>query len=157
MRKRFLLILIMLAFVAAALTGCDFLRRVAGRPDSAEIEAKALRIKEYEDSLRKAAVADSIEKARADSLKAAQLSRPADSYKYYIVIGSFSDAENAKRHAAKMTEQGLGGITLKFRGGMSGVGICGTDDPAEAEAKMKELKRQGLCPEAAWILERKNR
>lgn len=157
MRKRFLLFPIMLALVAAAVTGCDFMRRAAGRPDSAEIEAKSLRISEYEDSLKRVAAADSIEKARADSLEAAKLSRPADSYKYYIVIGSFSDAENADRHAAKMTEKGLGGITLRFRGGMSGVGICGTDDPAEAETRMKELKRQGLCPEAAWILERKNR
>ena len=50
---------VLVAFMA---TGCDFFRRLAGRPDSEWIEAKAESIRKDEEALR----------ARQDSLEAAR-------------------------------------------------------------------------------------
>lgn len=51
MKNAFLTIAIM-ALVAASVTGCDFFRRLAGRPDSEWIEAKAETIRQEEETQR---------------------------------------------------------------------------------------------------------
>ncbi len=78
MKNAFLTIAIM-TLVATAVTGCDFFRRLAGRPDSEWIEAKAEAIRQEEEALR--IRQDSLERARkaeADSLAAADSVRLAN-------------------------------------------------------------------------------
>lgn len=155
MKNAFLTIAVM-TLVATAVTGCDFFRRLAGRPDSEWIEAKAEAIRQEEKALR--IRQDSLERARkaeADSLAAADSVRLANHrYRFCVILGSFSNKENAERYIKEIAGKGYKGELLAFRNSTA-VGVCGTDDPGKAQESLKELQRQDFCPNGAWILERK--
>ena len=155
MKNAFLTIAIII-IVATAVTGCDFFRRLAGRPDSEWIEAKAESIRQEEEALR--VRQDSLEKARkaiADSLAAADSVRLANHrYRFCIILGSFSSKENAERYAEEIAAKGYKGELLTFRNSTA-VGVCPTDDEAQAKKSLEDIQRQDFCPKGAWILERK--
>lgn len=154
MKNAFLTIAIM-ALVAASVTGCDFFRRLAGRPDSEWIEAKAEAIRQEEEALR--IRQDSLERARkaeADSLAAADSVRLANHrYRFCVILGSFSSKENAERYVEEIAAKGYKCELLTFRNSTA-VGVCPTDDEAQAKKSLEELQRQDFCPKGAWILER---
>lgn len=155
MKNAFLTIAVM-TLVATAVTGCDFFRRLAGRPDSEWIEAKAEAIRQEEEALR--IRQDSLEKARkseADSLAAADSVRLANHrYRFCVILGSFSSKENAERYVEEIAAKGYKCELLTFRNSTA-VGVCPTDDEAQAKKSLEELQRQDFCPNGAWILERK--
>lgn len=155
MKNAFLTIAVM-TLVATAVTGCDFFRRLAGRPNSEWIEAKAEAIRQEEEALR--IRQDSLEKARkaeADSLAAADSVRLANHrYRFYVILGSFSSKENAERYVEEIAAKGYKCELLTFRNSTA-VGVCPTDDEAQAKKSLEELQRQDFCPNGAWILERK--
>ena len=155
MKNTFLTIAVM-TLVATAVTGCDFFRRLAGRPDSEWIEAKAEAIRQEEEALR--IRQDSLERARkaeADSLAAADSVRLANHrYRFCVILGSFSSKENAERYVEEIAAKGYKGELLTFRNSTA-VGVCPTDDEAQAKKSLSELQRQDFCPNGAWILERK--
>ena len=155
MKNAFLTIAVM-TLVATAVTGCDFFRRLAGRPDSEWIEAKAEAIRQEEEALR--IRQDSLERARkaeADSLAAADSVRLANHrYRFCVILGSFSSKENAERYVEEIAAKGYKCELLTFRNSTA-VGVCPTDDEAQAKKSLDELQRQDFCPKGAWILERK--
>ena len=155
MKNAFLTIAIII-LVATAVTGCDFFRRLVGRPDSEWIEAKAESIRQEEEALR--VRQDSLEKARkaiADSLAAADSVRLANHrYRFCIILGSFSSKENAERYVEEIAAKGYKGELLTFRNSTA-VGVCPTDDEAQAKKSLEDIQRQDFCPKGAWILERK--
>lgn len=155
MKNAFLTIAVM-TLVATAVTGCDFFRRLAGRPDSEWIEAKAEAIRQEEEALR--IRQDSLERARkaeADSLAAADSVRLANHrYRFCVILGSFSSKENAERYVEEIAAKGYKCELLTFRNSTA-VGVCPTDDEAQAKKSLEELQRQNFCPKGAWILERK--
>lgn len=155
MKNAFLTIAVM-TLIATAVTGCDFFRRLAGRPDSEWIEAKAEAIRQEEEALR--IRQDSLEKARkaeADSLAAADSVRLANHrYRFCVILGSFSSKENAERYVEEIAAKGYKCELLTFRNSTA-VGVCPTDDEAQAKKSLEELQRQDFCPNGAWILERK--
>lgn len=155
MKNVFLTIAVM-TLVATAVTGCDFFRRLAGRPDSEWIEAKAEAIRQEEEALR--IRQDSLERARkaeADSLAAADSVRLANHrYRFCVILGSFSSKENAERYVEEIAANGYKGELLTFRNSTA-VGVCPTDDEEQAKKSLSELQRQDFCPNGAWILERK--
>lgn len=155
MKNTFLTIAVM-TLVATAVTGCDFFRRLAGRPDSEWIEAKAEAIRQEEEALR--IRQDSLERARkaeADSLAAADSVRLANHrYRFCVILGSFSSKENAERYVEEIAAKGYKCELLTFRNSTA-VGVCPTDDEAKAKKSLSELQRQDFCPNGAWILERK--
>ena len=155
MKNAFLTIAVM-TLVATAVTGCDFFRRLAGRPDSEWVEAKAEAIRQEEEALR--IRQDSLERARkaeADSLAAADSVRLANHrYRFCVILGSFSSKENAERYVEEIAAKGYKGELLTFRNSTA-VGVCPTDDEEQAKKSLSELQRQDFCPNGAWILERK--
>lgn len=155
MKNAFLTIAVM-TLIATAVTGCDFFRRLAGRPDSEWIEAKAEAIRQEEEALR--IRQDSLERARkaeADSLAAADSVRLANHrYRFCVILGSFSSKENAERYVEEIAAKGYKCELLTFRNSTA-VGVCPTDDEAQAKKSLEELQRQDFCPKGAWILERK--
>lgn len=155
MKNAFLTIAVM-TLVATAVTGCDFFRRLAGRPDSEWIEAKAEAIRQEEEALR--IRQDSLERARkaeADSLAAADSVRLANHrYRFCVILGSFSSKENAERYVEEIAAKGYKCELLSFRNSTA-VGVCPTDDEEQAKKSLSELQRQDFCPNGAWILERK--
>lgn len=155
MKNTFLTIAVM-TLVATAVTGCDFFRRLAGRPDSEWIEAKAEAIRQEEEALRiRQDSLERVRKAEADSLAAADSVRLANHrYRFCVILGSFSSKENAERYVEEIAAKGYKCELLTFRNSTA-VGVCPTDDEAQAKKSLEELQRQDFCPKGAWILERK--
>lgn len=145
MKNAFLTIAVM-TLVATAVTGCDFFRRLAGRPDSEWIEAKAEAIRKEEEALR--IRQDSLERARkaeADSLAAADSVRLANHrYRFCVILGSFSSKENAERYVEEIAAKGYKCELLTFRNSTA-VGVCPTDDEAQAKKSLSELQRQDFA------------
>jgi hypothetical protein len=172
---KFLRIILLLALAAFMATGCDFFRRVAGRPTSSEIEAKAEAIEARrieKEKARQKAIRDSIAAVRkheADSV-AAMDTLKMKGYKmmatanfgglavadlpsrYYIIVGSFTNMDNALRCSQKYSERGYEAEVIALKNGYNVVGVCKTDDLVQLYQSLKELKRQAFCPPQVWIL-----
>ena len=165
--KRILHLVVVLSTVVLTATGCDFFRKLAGRPTSTDIEAMRQAIALREEAKVQAAPTDSIPVV-PDTVAAKPEVKPAPAKetvssssqandgkkRYYIIVASFSKVENAERCAERMAGRGYPGELLKFKGGYTAVGVLGTDDMQEAQASLKELKRQDFCPQGVWILDR---
>ena len=174
MRKALAFIPICLA-VALSVTGCDFFRKLAGRPTSVEIEAireavaerEAMAVKETADTTTATApvseevrteepeVKESPETARGPAPVSAPVAE--GKKRYFIVVASFTNPDNARKSLARMADRGYPGELLSLKGGYTGVGICGTNDEMEAKESLKELKRQDFCPPGVWIIDRNKR
>jgi len=157
MKNAFLTIAIIL-LVVTSVTGCDFFRKLAGRPDSEWIEAKAEAIRQEKEiiRLRQDSLAK-VRKALEDSVATADSVRLANHrYRFCIILGSFSSKENAERYVEEIAAKGYKGELLAFRNSTA-VGVCQTDDEAQAKRSLEELQRQDFCPKGAWILERKQK
>ena len=168
--KRILLCISSLALVLCLAGGCDFLRALAGRPTSAEIEIKRREIAAEEaahqarlDSLKKAekqiadslAVIDSLKSrnetmlnpSKLGGLKASELPG-----KYYIIVGAFMEKANAEKKAAKLKESGYEATLISFRNGYNAVGICPSATLAQVYESLRKIQGQDFCPKDAWIL-----
>jgi len=172
--QRILQAISLLALAALMATGCDFFRKVAGRPTSKEIEAKAEAIasrKAEAEKARQEAIRDSIADARkreADSAALDTLKK--DGYnimptshfggltvadlpcKYYIIVGSFANMDNALRCSQTYSEKGYDSEVIALKNGYNVVGVCKTNDAVQLYQSLKELKRQAFCPPQVWIL-----
>ena len=154
----------------AVFSGCDFLRRLAGRPTSEDIEAKRELIRQEQaahqarlDSLKR------IEKAAADSLEMldriknsgemmlpVSTLRRADAMKlahrYYIVVGAFSDSANAAWLAERIEKSGFEVVKIPYGNGFTAVGAAGTDSLAGLWDNLGKVKAAEFCPKDVWIL-----
>lgn len=167
-------IIVAALFLVLGLSACtqvkDQLRRVAGRPTSADIAIKKARIEMEEaahqarlDSLRayQKAIADSLE--TLDRIKASRtvlmpasgvrgLSRKGLKYHYYVVIGTFGSPANAKAQAARASSAGYNSVIIPFNNGFSAVGVDGTDRVAPLWESLEKIKGESFCPKDVWIL-----
>ena len=168
---------VLLVFSLLMLSGCDFLRRAAGRPDSGELE-----VLRNEMSRRMAAERDSIiaVNAREDSLKAEQ-TRIEDSLriveavraisdnmlsasslggisgeravrKYHIVLGSYKMESNARTLAAKASVAGYTAELIRMRNGFIIVSVDPSDRIADILKSLRRVRLENFCPEDVWIL-----
>lgn len=170
--KRLLKVTLLMLPVVLVATGCDFFRRIAGRPTSEDIAVMAenIRIEEEtlaarEDSLKAVAArrADSLATAAAlDSLshlkvlpttKVKGVADAGNVPRYSIIIGAFSDSGNAERLASQVSSLGFPAKSIKFGNSFTGVGLCGTDNPVDLLDSYNKVLRQDFCPSAVWILE----
>jgi len=159
------------------LSGCDFLRQLAGRPTSEDIAAKRVQIAEEERQKEEAAKA---EQARLDSIRIAEQA-VADSlalmekvqkssnrfyplshlrrakaedvpYRYSIVVGAFSVPKNAKRFAREYEAVGYDAITIPYGNNYTAVAVCGTDHLAQIWESLQKIKQESFCPKGIWVL-----
>ncbi|MBP5487128.1 MAG: SPOR domain-containing protein [Bacteroidales bacterium] len=158
MRRVLQLVVVLLSVVTLA-TGCDFFRKLAGRPTSSEIEATREVIKlKTASPPAPVAVRDTVtESPEVSKEPVASVPQVEGKKRYYIVMASFSSASNASKYAERLSAKGYKPELFGFKGGFTGVGICGTDDEAEAKSSLKEVKRQDFCPDGVWILDRNKR
>lgn len=173
--KRYILLLriAVVAVSVSCLSGCDFLRTLAGRPTSTEIEVKRAAV---EQTLRQKALEDSLAMERlrqaADSLDAlnyrdslAQLvsvMAPVSKvpgidgtqlqFRYYPMVGSFSEEANADRLVAAVGADGHNAVKLKYRKGRTAVSVGPSDNPRDIYKTLKEIKGQPYCPADVWLL-----
>ena len=172
--------------VLVAVSGCDFFRKVAGRPTSSDIQEKKILIeRDKADKLAKAqeqARLDSLaevklkmalaeEAMKQDSLAALKalydqncmlydlkslkgLASGELSHRYYIVIGSFKEEENADKQLAKVEKKNasLEPQKIHFRNRMIAVGVCPSNKLTEVVEVLDEVKAYPFCPKDAWIL-----
>ena len=152
------------------LGGCDFFRRAAGRPTSADIAAKRDAIERETmahearmDSLRRVrkqmtdslAVLDSIKNFSNSVVAARQLkaeSKAGLEARYYVIVGSFSKVGNARSFADKVSATGYPATLIAYKNGFTAVGICPSDNLQEVYASLKKVSKEAFCPKGAWIL-----
>ena len=168
-RKYLAICVLLVAAVCAA--GCDFLRNVAGRPVSEDLEV--LRSQAELKMLREKAVMDSLavlEKHRADSLEAVRFFASEDApvmvsaarlkgldlsafdSRYLIVLGSFSQPQNAEIFGKKVSDAGYETAVLSYNYGTRIVGVCPTGDIFELMQCWLKVKKEQFFPENAWIM-----
>jgi hypothetical protein len=173
----------LLMAVMLMVSGCDFFRKVAGRPTSADLQAKKVEIECVEaeiareqarqDSLealaQKARIAE--ENARLDSLAAHQTLKEKNCMiynlkslkglasgeldnRYYFIVGSFRDAANADKFMSKVAKDStMAPVKVRFRTGMIAVGVCPRDRIADMASVVDDVRSRSFCPKDAWILE----
>lgn len=186
MRKLIQTVLILLP-VALTVTGCDFFRRLAGRPTSDQIAAMAEAIR-LEESAR---IADSLKRAVADT-SAAQVAEsqeapavapapaatvpaattaqtapaatpepvapaPSDDLKRFYIVMASFGKVSNARNYAATLETKGYPATILKRGGYQVVAVCGTDDEAAVNKSFDEIRRQDFCPQGVWIIDRKGK
>lgn len=179
MKKSYIIILLAAALM---LSGCDFFRKVAGRPTSEDIEVKRTEIARVEAlKAREQARQDSIriaqeqarlaqEQALKDSLDALTalkekgcmmydlaslkgLSSGELGNRYCVVVGSFKDAANADKFVEKVAKDTLmQPVKLRFRNGMVAVGVCPRNKIAQIAGLIDDVRAKPFCPKDAWIL-----
>lgn len=165
------------AALLLAVTGCDFLRTVAGRPTSDEIavkrEAIALREAQEQAALaRERAVRDSlaaVERHRADSAAAEVFFREekvsrihsgslpgvrqeGEPFRYCVVLAGFTQPENAAHFSDRLKAAGYEPVVMKYtRGRSTVVGVGATDDFGAVRVTYEKVRQEPFCPGDAWI------
>ena len=160
-----------MAVAMLTLTGCDFFRKLAGRPTSEDIENRKLEIIMAQEALEQARldslrreqkiVQDSI--AALDSIKqqGGTILNPSKlgglfatklEARYYIIVGSFRHRANAEILLGKVAELGYSPAMICFRNGMMAVGLCPVNTLPDALVSLKTVKKEPFCPKDAWIL-----
>lgn len=162
-----------LILASLMLGGCDFIRAVAGRPTSGDIEAMRVAAAR-EEALAKAEreAAEAAEAARrytADSLAAVEffgqekcpmidaaqiksLDVSSAGTKYAIIVGAFSQAGNARAFADRLSGLGYDAAVIRYTNGHEVVGVCPTDDIVRLAEVYPKVKSEKFCPPEAWIL-----
>ena len=172
---------IVIAAMAASvclLGGCDFIRTLAGRPTSQEIDAKPMAIEQEaaavrhrKDSIEAAAsqererirkwvadslaLEDSLRRSGDDVVKSSErmgVSSASLTYRYYVMVGAFSSSANAARQVARAEKAGFTATVIPLKNGISAVGVCPTNSLNEVCASLKKVRREPFCPADAWIL-----
>lgn len=174
-------VIVMSASLLLLLPSCDFCRRLAGRPDSAEIEQMRVAMQNEEllkkqaavdaareDSLR-SAIAQEKAMAAKDSLNAAmELEKkgvrilPVSNYgisgseelshRYYIVTGSYRMLPNAERQARDCRSAGYETVVIKLSNGYHLVTVSPSDRLSDIAAERVRVSKENFCPEDSWIL-----
>jgi len=174
MKKSFILLALSSLLI---FTGCDFLRKIAGRPTSEMIENKRIEVLRIEEALQQARL-DSlkrVEKAMRDSLAALDsiaalegirqnggtILNPAKlgglfttklESRYYIIIGSYRHRSNAETLLKTAAAAGYSPALISFRNGLIAVGLCPVNNLQNALEALKKVRTEPFCPKDVWIL-----
>lgn len=168
-----------LAATICLLAGCDFLRSLAGRPTSRDIDAKRAQIerevapeKEHADSLAAGQLADA---GQPDQQEPAVKKDPAPTsgggipkqltpkqlqgrekfdlaHRYYLMIGVFRNPDNATRQSERAQAAGYPVTLIPMNNGLTGVGVCASDDLQSVYESFVRLRKEPFCPDDTWIL-----
>ena len=171
--KRTLIIALALVTLVSS---CDFVRTLAGRPTSAQLEQMRQQRMKAEEA-RHQATLDSMERVQkhmADSLEALEKylldsltqakgtvlnpSKLGGLYttkleaKYCIVVGAFRNRYYAERKLKECNNEGYTATIISFRNGLLAVSVCPSNSLSETLTTLKQLRGKGICPPDSWIL-----
>lgn len=163
-----------MAACVVAVSSCDFLRGVAGRPTSEKLALMSERAR-----LERAVCAarrDSAERVRrqsaarrADSLAAirfmedsgvivagldrlGRLPMRTPTRRYSLVLGAFSDKGNADKLVERVAAAGYAVEILPYRNSRHAVLASCSDDVVAFVGGMRRLLHEPFCPSDAWVL-----
>lgn len=164
---------ILLIFSILYISSCDFLRKVAGRPTEAEIEARAVYIEErrqeIQDSVfaswkaqREAEVQDSILIAqtahRLDSMGVKlsavfRFGQPQEQlkYRYNLIIGVFRTKSIVDSECKAASDSGFQPFLIPFNGGINALCLCGSDSLGVVADTYVAGRKAKICPRDAWV------
>lgn len=163
-----------LAIAAVALSGCDFLRTLAGRPTSADLQAlragaqaSAVAAENSDTTVADAVsfIVDAAAEAAADSalrsdgvpLRIASELRNrlanVPVQRYYFIVGMFSQEDNALRVAAKADSAGYKYELLRYANGNTLVGVVPSATLSELYSEYDRLRQESFFPKESWVLE----
>ena len=133
------------------LSGCDAMRKLAGRPTSEELKAlKAIKLAEAEMARKiSEEVKDTVVVIQTPAVPSARVGR------YRVVLGVFRDASNASNLVSKARKAGFDAVVQTTSSGASIVYVEAGDSKSEAENVLKRVKAQPFCPSDASISEKK--
>ena len=165
------LVILLMSMSLFMVTGCDFFRQLAGRPTSADIEAKRLEILIAEqqaaqarlDSLMKQqqiaqdslAALDSIAQYGGTILNPAKLGglfATRLEARYYVIVGAFRVRANAENLLLKAKNAGYEPALISFNTGLIAVGLCPCSNVVDAKDALKKVKTEKFCPKDVWVL-----
>ena len=165
------IMIVLMGLSLFAVTGCDFFRQLAGRPTSADIEAKRLEILIAEqqaaqarlDSLMKQqqiakdslAALDSIAQYGGTILNPAKLGglfATRLEARYYVIVGAFRVRANAENLLLKAKNAGYEPALISFNTGLIAVGLCPCCNIVDAKDALKKVKTEKFCPKDVWVL-----
>ena len=165
------IMIVLMGLSLFAVTGCDFFRQLAGRPTSADIEAKRLEILIAEqqaaqarlDSLMKQqqiaqdslAALDSIAQYGGTILNPAKLGglfATRLEARYYVIVGAFRVRANAENLLLKAKTAGYEPALISFNTGLIAVGLCPCSNVVDAKDALKKVKTEKFCPKDVWVL-----
>ena len=157
--------------VLLAVTSCDFMRKLGGRPTSEDIEkarvekllAQEAALKASLDSLKaeKQSVQDSIDALELFVQQGGTVLNPSKlgglyttklQYKYYVIIGAFRTRSNAEALFNKAESAGYKPVLISFRNGLLAVGLSPADECSNAMEMIKSIRQETFCPADVWIL-----
>ena len=169
-------VIFFLLFTLLLSSGCDFVRKLAGRPTSAELEAKRESIlaaqqaehlarldsmrrveQQMKDSLEAldAHLLDSLSQTKGTILNPSKLgglfTTKLES-KYCIVVGAFRNRAYAEKKLKACNEAGYTASIISFRNGLLAVSICPSNSLNETLAALRKMRGTGICPKDGWIL-----
>ena len=136
------------------LQGCDMFRRIAGRPTAAELEAKRIEIAQAKEAEHLARL-DSLKQINGTILNPSAMGGLFTTkldFRYYIVVGAFTQRRNAESLLVEVQKAGYVGTIINFRNGFNAVGICNTDNLNNAFQSLKKVRQEKFCPDDVWIL-----
>lgn len=163
--------IILLAFMVV-LSSCNFMRRVAGRPDSSELARKAVQIEAREtyikDSIRQAKRARQAREAVVtDSLAALPVLREHGvklsdvfsfgqpvrelEHRYNLIIGVYRNPATAKTQMLKVASLGFTPLRIDFEGGECAVCLVADNSLEKVASRAAEGMALKACPRDAWI------
>ena len=169
--------------VILSVTGCDFMRKVAGRPTSEDIAALSLQAAQQQagtaslpdsaaeepaaepasvdlgapDQLEAKAALDSRGVQCVNSGKLPSLKASELEHRFCIMLGAFSDASNAQNLSSKVNETGLESVVLSYSSSArKAVAAAPCDDYITLLKALDTLRESNLCPQDVWILVNEN-
>ncbi len=165
-------VLLLMAVLSVSLTGCDFVRKIAGRPTGRDIEDKRVAIIRAEnealqsrlDSIRLAEekiIADSLAVLDFFEVSGVMMSGPERlgglagtelDYDYYIIVGAFRESANARKLFKTASVSGYSPVLISCRNGMTAVGLCPTNGIHSIKEAYDRVSGEPFCPKNAWIL-----
>ena len=136
---RIIVSVILLAFITVS---CGTNKRVYAPPFEEE-ETETVVVKENVQTTAQTVVSreENVTMTHGDVLK-----------RYNVIVGSFSNVDNALKLQAKLNGMGYRSIIMKNSAGMSRVSIAGFDEEASAREELLKVREQYPEFADAWLL-----
>ncbi len=146
---------ITLLLVSAMLfTGCDFFRKIAGKPTSKDIAR--MKVEAQREAAEKKRIQDSIafvqaEEAAKEAQRLAEEEALRLKDRFYVILGSFKNMNNANVLFEKLTAEGFEPTIVNFQNGFIAVSAASYTEYKDAKAEMNRILEEQYCPYDIWI------
>lgn len=138
--------LIILLFIVLAGISCG--RNKVPQKTAAELNAEPVRAEKTEEPEEKEIVEIEERLVEVDE------EPPAD-YRYFVIIGSFRNKDNALQYQKDIGEKGFSSVLLRNDEGFYRVSVMATDDIETARREIRRIRTSYPEHEDTWLLIRK--